>query len=131
MGQLPGKPEANPKEYVNALHLRSGRQLPSGYRIEDNADQFGEVEQSLNTETTVLDDENTAGGDEENSVHSYRPGISATAGRYRPPIPAKNKADTEKKDSENSHRSGVSATAGRYRPPVSAKDKADTLEKET
>ncbi|CAN8242564.1 unnamed protein product, partial [Cochlearia groenlandica] len=64
------KPEANPNEYVNALHLRSGRQLPSGDRIEDNADQVGEVEQSHDTETTVLDDENTAGGNEENTGHS-------------------------------------------------------------
>ncbi|CAN8306996.1 unnamed protein product, partial [Cochlearia groenlandica] len=42
MGKLSGKSEANPKEYVNALHLRSGRQLPYGDRIEDNANHVGE-----------------------------------------------------------------------------------------
>ncbi|CAN8272507.1 unnamed protein product [Cochlearia groenlandica] len=94
MGQLLGKPEANPKEYVNALHLRSGRQLPSGDHIEDNANQDEEVEHSTETKDTVPNDENTEieakkkVGEEKEKDSQYRPVISTTGGRYRPQVVA-------------------------------------------
>ncbi|CAN8255538.1 unnamed protein product [Cochlearia groenlandica] len=88
MGQLPGKPEVDPKENVNALHLRSGRQLPSGDHIEDNANQDEEVKHLTDPKDTVLNDENTEikakkkVGEEKETEGQYRPVISTT-GRYR------------------------------------------------
>ncbi|XP_024013386.1 uncharacterized protein LOC112087749 [Eutrema salsugineum] len=64
-GVLPGKPEPNPKEYVNAITLRSGKELqrpePKQKLIEDNEQIGGEAaskdeqEDAVSKEETVKD----------------------------------------------------------------------------
>ncbi|CAN8271920.1 unnamed protein product, partial [Cochlearia groenlandica] len=58
MGQLPGKADTNPREYVNSIELRCGTQVHSSDLIEDNAKQDEGVDQSIKPEDTVINDEN-------------------------------------------------------------------------
>ena len=52
MGSLHGKPEQNPKEFIGAITLRSGKELPSRDLIRDNEKQEGEV--IINVEANVV-----------------------------------------------------------------------------
>ncbi|CAN8258047.1 unnamed protein product [Cochlearia groenlandica] len=47
MSQLPGKAEANPREYVNSIQLCNGNQVRSSDLIDENAKQGGEVDLSV------------------------------------------------------------------------------------
>ncbi|KAG7559357.1 Retrotransposon gag domain [Arabidopsis thaliana x Arabidopsis arenosa] len=89
-GQLPGKAIQNPKEYVNAIRLRSGRELqarPSPAPVtEDSADQVGEdfslnedqAEKSTDVLDPILD-------------HVTRPPTPVTSPTALKPVAAKNK----------------------------------------
>ncbi|XP_010481077.1 PREDICTED: uncharacterized protein LOC104759899 [Camelina sativa] len=54
MGSLPGKPEPNPKEFVNAIMLRSGKQLLTNELNRDIEPKGGEVVVEIDDEDELI-----------------------------------------------------------------------------
>ncbi|XP_019087564.1 PREDICTED: uncharacterized protein LOC104728594 [Camelina sativa] len=54
MGSLPGKPEPNPKEYINAIMLRSGKQLATNGLNRDIETKGGEVVADIKDEDELV-----------------------------------------------------------------------------
>ncbi|XP_048605376.1 uncharacterized protein LOC125582946 [Brassica napus] len=55
-GSLPGKPDQNPKEAMQAITLRSGRELPPRVLTKDGEKQGGEVAINIDDEVVIVDE---------------------------------------------------------------------------
>ncbi|KAG7564190.1 Retrotransposon gag domain [Arabidopsis suecica] len=98
-GQLPGKAIQNPKEYVNAIRLRSGRELqarPSPAPVTEDS-EIQEGEDLIHNETQVEDttklDQDAVPSDQAKSPHIKEPVIDKSKKKafipppYKPKIP--------------------------------------------
>ncbi|XP_024009423.1 uncharacterized protein LOC112084505 [Eutrema salsugineum] len=105
-GTLPGKPEPNPKEYCNAITLRSGKELPEReprqVLIEDNEQVSGEAAQKSEKEKEITKGNVTKEVEQEMVPEKpyvppppYQPKLPFP-GRFKKQIPDKARAIFEK-----------------------------------